>query len=36
VLEASRVTEVAPDVELIDPYELGADELIERGLRWDE
>jgi Xaa-Pro aminopeptidase len=35
-IEASRVGEAAPDVELIDPYELGLDELIARGLRWDE
>jgi Xaa-Pro aminopeptidase len=36
VLEAGRVAAVAPDLEIIDPYELGADELIARGLRWDE
>jgi Xaa-Pro aminopeptidase len=36
VLEADRVAQVAPDVEIIDPYELGFDELIARGLRWDE
>jgi Xaa-Pro aminopeptidase len=35
-MEASRVQEAAPGVELIDPYELGLDELIERGMRWEE
>jgi Xaa-Pro aminopeptidase len=36
VLEADRVAEVAPDVEIIDPYALGMDEMIAQGLRWDE
>lgn len=36
VLEADRVAEVAPDIEIIDPYQLGMDELIAQGLRWDE
>jgi Xaa-Pro aminopeptidase len=35
-LEAGRIAAAAPDVEVIDPYELGLDELIERGLRWHE
>ena len=35
-MEAGRIEEVAPGVEVIDPYELGLDELIGRGLRWDE
>jgi Xaa-Pro aminopeptidase len=35
-MEASRVAEAAPGVEVIDPYELGLDELIGRGMRWDE
>jgi Xaa-Pro aminopeptidase len=35
-LEAGRIAEVAPDVEVIDPHELGLDELIARGLRWHE
>jgi Xaa-Pro aminopeptidase len=35
-MEASRIAEVAPDVEIIDPYELGLDELVKRGMRWDE
>jgi Xaa-Pro aminopeptidase len=35
-MEAGRVAEVAPDVEVIDPYELGLDELVQSGLRWDE
>src|SRR4051794_32960401 len=36
VLEADRVAAVAPDVEIVDPYALGMDELIARGMRWDE
>jgi Xaa-Pro aminopeptidase len=36
VLEAGRVAEVAPDIEIIDPYELGMDELIAQGMRWDQ
>jgi Xaa-Pro aminopeptidase len=35
-MEADRVAEAAPGVEVIDPYELGLDELIGRGMRWDE
>jgi Xaa-Pro aminopeptidase len=35
-MEAGRIAEVAPDVEIIDPYELGLDELARHGLRWDE
>jgi Xaa-Pro aminopeptidase len=35
-MEADRVAEAAPGVEVIDPYELGLDELIARGMRWDE
>jgi Xaa-Pro aminopeptidase len=35
-MEAGRVEQAAPGVEVIDPYELGLDELIARGLRWDE
>ena len=35
-MEASRVNEAAPDVEVIDPYSLGLDDLIARGLRWHE
>jgi Xaa-Pro aminopeptidase len=35
-MEAGRVAEVAPDVEIVDPYALGLDELIGQGLRWDE
>jgi Xaa-Pro aminopeptidase len=35
-MEAGRVAEVAPEVEIIDPYALGLDELIGQGLRWDE
>jgi Xaa-Pro aminopeptidase len=36
LMEAARIAEVAPDVEIIDPYELGLDELVQRGMRWDE
>jgi Xaa-Pro aminopeptidase len=35
-MEASRVAEVAPGVEIIDPYELGLDELIAQGMGWDQ
>jgi Xaa-Pro aminopeptidase len=35
-MEADRVAEAAPGVEVIDPYELGLDELIAGGMRWDE
>jgi Xaa-Pro aminopeptidase len=36
VLEADRVAEVAPEIEIVDPYALGMDELIAQGLRWDQ
>ena len=35
-MEAGRVAEIAPQVEIVDPYALGLDELIGQGLRWDE
>jgi Xaa-Pro aminopeptidase len=35
-MEAGRVAEVASEVEIVDPYALGLDELIGQGLRWDE
>ncbi|HEV3379022.1 MAG TPA: M24 family metallopeptidase [Thermoleophilaceae bacterium] len=35
-MEAGRIAEAAPDVEIVDPYELGLDELIARGMRWHE
>jgi Xaa-Pro aminopeptidase len=35
-LEAGRVAEAAPDVEVVDPYALGLDELIARGMRWHD
>jgi Xaa-Pro aminopeptidase len=35
-MEAGRVNQAAPDVEVIDPYALGLDELIDRGMRWHE
>jgi Xaa-Pro aminopeptidase len=36
VLEADRVKEIAPDMEVVDPHELGWDDLVAQGLRWDE
>jgi Xaa-Pro aminopeptidase len=35
-MEAGRIEEAAPDVEIVDPYELGLDDLIARGMRWHE
>jgi Xaa-Pro aminopeptidase len=35
-MEADRLREAAPDVEVIDPYSLGLDELIARGMHWHE
>jgi Xaa-Pro aminopeptidase len=35
-MEAGRVQEAAPGVEIVDPYELGLDELIARGMQWHE
>jgi Xaa-Pro aminopeptidase len=35
-MEAGRVEEAAPGVEIVDPYQLGLDELMERGLRWHD
>jgi Xaa-Pro aminopeptidase len=35
-MEAGRVHAVAPDIEIVDPYELGLDELVGAGLRWDQ
>jgi Xaa-Pro aminopeptidase len=35
-MEAGRIQEAAPGVEILDPYELGLDELIARGMRWHE
>jgi Xaa-Pro aminopeptidase len=35
-MEADRVREAAPGTEILDPYELGLDELIARGMRWHE
>jgi Xaa-Pro aminopeptidase len=35
-MEADRIHEAAPDVEIVDPYELGLDELVARGMRWHE
>ena len=36
VLEADRIRETAPDIEIVDPHALGWDELVAQGLRWDE
>ena len=35
-MEAGRIQEAAPGVEILDPYELGLDELVERGMRWHD
>jgi Xaa-Pro aminopeptidase len=35
-MEADRIQEATPGVEIVDPYELGLDELIARGLRWHD
>ena len=35
-MEAGRVQEAAPSVEVVDPYELGLDELVARGMRWHD
>jgi Xaa-Pro aminopeptidase len=35
-MEAGRIEEAAPGVEIVDPYELGLDELIARGMRWHD
>jgi Xaa-Pro aminopeptidase len=35
-LERSRIAEVAPAAEIIDPYALGLDELIAQGMRWHD
>ncbi|MGZ4200264.1 MAG: M24 family metallopeptidase [Thermoleophilia bacterium] len=35
-LEADRVAEAAPDIDVVDPHDLGWDELLAQGLNWDE
>jgi Xaa-Pro aminopeptidase len=35
-MEAGRIKQVAPDLEVIDPYELGLDELIAQGMQWHD
>ena len=35
-MEAGRIQEAAPGVEIVDPYELGLDELVARGMRWHD
>jgi Xaa-Pro aminopeptidase len=35
-MEADRLQEAAPGVEIVDPYELGLDELVARGMRWHD
>ena len=35
-LEAGRIAVAAPDVEIVDPYGLGLDELVASGMRWHD
>jgi Xaa-Pro aminopeptidase len=35
-MEAGRIQEAAAGVEIVDPYELGLDELVARGMRWHD
>jgi Xaa-Pro aminopeptidase len=35
-MEVDRIQEAAPGVEIVDPYELGLDELVARGMRWHD
>jgi Xaa-Pro aminopeptidase len=35
-LEAGRIAAAAPDVEVVDPYELGLDEMVAQGMRWHD
>ncbi len=35
-MEADRIKEATPGVEILDPYELGLDELVARGMRWHD
>jgi Xaa-Pro aminopeptidase len=35
-MEADRIQEAAPGVEILDPYALGLDELVARGMRWHD
>jgi Xaa-Pro aminopeptidase len=35
-MEAERIQEAAPGVEILDPYTLGLDELVARGMRWHD
>jgi Xaa-Pro aminopeptidase len=35
-MEADRIQAAAPGVEIVDPYELGLDELVARGMRWHD
>lgn len=35
-MEAKRIAEIDAEVEVIDPYELGLDQLVQSGMRWDE
>ena len=35
-MEADRILGAAPGVEIVDPYELGLDELVARGMRWHD
>ena len=35
-MEADRIQEAAPGVEILDPYALGLDELVARGMHWHD
>jgi Xaa-Pro aminopeptidase len=35
-LEAGRIAAAAPNVEVVDPYELGLDEMVAQGMRWHD
>jgi Xaa-Pro aminopeptidase len=35
-MEADRIQEAAPGVEILDPYTLGLDELVARGMHWHD
>jgi Xaa-Pro aminopeptidase len=35
-MEADRIKEAAPDVEILDPYALGLDEMIASGMQWHD
>jgi Xaa-Pro aminopeptidase len=35
-METERIKAAAPGVEIVDPYELGLDEMVARGMRWHD